>query len=119
MELVDLPQGKKVVGCKWVFVIKVNPDGSVVRLKARLIARGYAQTYGVDYSNTFSPIAKLNSVRLFISIAASHQWMIHQLDIKNAFIHGDLEEVYMEQPPGFVAQGGYGKVCCLKKLSMD
>ena len=99
-----MPQGKKVVGCKWVFAIKVNPDGSVVRLKARLIARGYAQTYGVDYSNTFSPIAKLNSVRLFISIAASQQWMIHQLDIKNAFLHGDLEkEVYMEQPPGFVA----------------
>ncbi|RVW98087.1 ATP synthase subunit beta, chloroplastic [Vitis vinifera] len=115
-KLVDLPQGKKVVGCKWVFVIKVNPDGSVVRLKARLIARGYAQTYGVDYSNTFSPIAKLNSVRLFISIAASQQWMIHQLDIKNAFLHGDLEkEVYMEQPPGFVAQGEYGKVCYLKK----
>ncbi|RVW29825.1 Retrovirus-related Pol polyprotein from transposon RE1 [Vitis vinifera] len=115
-KLVDLPQGKKVVGCKWVFAIKVNPDGSVARLKARLVARGYAQTYGVDYSDTFSPVAKLNSVRLFISIAASQQWMIHQLDIKNAFLHGDLEEeVYLEQPPGFVAQGEYGKVCRLKK----
>ena len=111
-KLVDLPQGKTIVDCKWVFAIKVNPDGSVARLKARLVARGYAQTYGVDYSNTFSPIAKLNSVRLFISIAASQQWMIHQLDI----LHGDLEEeVYMEQPPGFVAQGVYGKVCCLEK----
>ncbi|RVW40158.1 Retrovirus-related Pol polyprotein from transposon RE1 [Vitis vinifera] len=115
-KLVDLPQGKKVVGCKWVFAVKVNPDGSVARLKARLVARGYAQTYGVDYSDTFSPVAKLNSVRLFISIAASQQWMIHQLDIKNAFLHGDLEEeVYLEQPPGFVAQGEYGKVCRLKK----
>ncbi|RVW75547.1 Retrovirus-related Pol polyprotein from transposon RE1 [Vitis vinifera] len=104
--LVDLPQGKKVVGCKWVFAVKVHPDDSVARLKARLVARGYAQTYGVDYSDTFSPVAKLNSVRLFISIAASQQWMIHQLDIKNAFLHGDLEEeVYLEQPPGFVAQG--------------
>ncbi|RVW36659.1 Retrovirus-related Pol polyprotein from transposon RE1 [Vitis vinifera] len=115
-KLVDLPQGKKVVGCKWVFAVKVNPDGSVARLKARLVARGYAQTYGVDYSDTFSPVAKLNSVRLFISIAASQQWMIHQLDIKNAFLHGDLEEeVYLEQPPGFVAQGEYRKVCRLKK----
>ncbi|RVX00652.1 Retrovirus-related Pol polyprotein from transposon RE1 [Vitis vinifera] len=90
-KLVDLPQGKKLVGCK-------------------LVARGYAQTYGVDYYDTFSPIAKLNSIRLFMSIAASQQWMIHQLDIKNAFLHGDLEEeVYLEQPPGFVAQGEYGK----------
>ncbi|RVW19501.1 Retrovirus-related Pol polyprotein from transposon TNT 1-94 [Vitis vinifera] len=88
-QLVNLPQGKKVVGCKWVFAVKVHPDGSVARLKARLVARGYAQTYG---------------------------WMIHQLDIKNAFLHGDLEEeVYLEQPPGFVAQGEYGKVCRLKK----
>ncbi|RVW81598.1 Retrovirus-related Pol polyprotein from transposon RE1 [Vitis vinifera] len=115
-QLVNLPQGKKVVGCKWVFAVKVHPDGSVARLKARLVARGYAQTYGVDYFDTFSPVAKLNSVRLFISIAASQQWMIHQLDIKNAFLHGDLEEeVYLEQPPGFVAQGEYGKVCRLKK----
>ena len=88
----------------------------MARVKAKLVARRYAQTYGVDYSDTFSPIAKLNSVRLFISIAASQQWMIHQLDIKNAFLHGDLEEeVYLEQPPGFVAQGEYGKVCRLKK----
>ncbi|KAJ9689557.1 hypothetical protein PVL29_014974 [Vitis rotundifolia] len=114
-KLSDLPQGKKVVGCKWVFVVKVNLDGSMARLKLRLVAIGYAQTYGVDYSNTFSPVAKLNLVRLFISITASQQWMIHQLDIKNAFLHGDLEEVYMEQPPRFVAQGEYGKVCCLKK----
>ncbi|KAJ9672812.1 hypothetical protein PVL29_026160 [Vitis rotundifolia] len=100
-KIVDLPLGKKVVGCKWVFAVKVNPDGS---------------TYGVDYSDTFSPVTKLNLVRLFISIAASQQWMIHQLDIKNAFLHSDLEEeVYMEQPPGFVAQGEYEKVCCLKK----
>ncbi|KAJ9673153.1 hypothetical protein PVL29_026432 [Vitis rotundifolia] len=115
-KLVDLPQGKKVVSCKWVFAVKVNTDGSVARLKARLVARGYAQTYGVDYSDTFSLVAKLNSVQLFISIVASQQWMIHQLDIKNAFLHGDLEEeVYMEQPLGFVAQGEYEKVCYLKK----
>src|SRR5262249_20496627 len=115
-ELVALPQDKKAVGCKWVFAVKINPDGSVARLKARLVAKGYAQTYGVDYSDTFSPVAKLTYVRLFISLAASQHWPLHQLDIKNAFLHGDLqEEVYMEQPPGFVAQGEYEKVCHLKK----
>ena len=111
-----LPTGKKAIGCRRVFTVKFNPDGSIARLKARLIAKGYSQTYGVDYSNTFSLIAKLTSVRLFISLAASYDWDLHQLDIKNVFLHGDLqEEVYMEQPPGFVTQGELGKVCRLQK----
>ena len=115
-DLVDLPIGKKAIGCKWVFAVKVNPDGSVARLKARLVAKGYAQTYGVDYSDTFSPVATMTAVRLFISLAATNHWPLFQLDIKNAFLHGDLqEEVYMEQPPGFVAQGELGKVCRLRK----
>ena len=80
------------------------------------MAKGYAQTYGVDYSDTFSPVAKMTYVRLFISLAATHNWDLHQLDIKNVFLHGDLqEEVYMEQPPGFVAQGEIRKVCRLWK----
>ena len=92
-----LPVGKKVIGCRWVFTVKVNPDGSIARLKACLVAKGYAQTYRVDYSDTFSPIAKLTSIRLFISLAATHNWDLHLLDIKNACLHGDLEEeVYME-----------------------
>ena len=96
--------------------MKVNPDGSIARLKARLVAKGYAQTYGVDYSDTFSPVAKLTSIRLFISLAATHGWDLHQLDIKNAFLHENLaEEVYMEQPPRFVAQGEIGRVCRLRK----
>ena len=70
--LVHLPTGNKVIGCRWVFAVKVNPDGSVARLKARLVAKRYAQTYGVNYSDTFSPIAKMTYVWLFISLAATH-----------------------------------------------
>ena len=112
--LVQLPTGKKVIGCRWIFAVKVNPDGSVACLKARLVAKGYTQTYSVDYSNTFSLVAKMTYARLFISQPATHNWDFHQLDIKNAFLHGDLqEEVYIEQSPGFVAQGE--KVCRLQK----
>ena len=87
------------------------------------MAKGYAQTYGVDYSDTgvdysdtFSPVVKMTYVRLFISLATTHNWDLHQLDIKNDFLHGNLQdEVYMEQPPGFVAQGEIWKVCRLRK----
>ena len=114
--LVHLPTEKKVIGCCWVFAIKVNPDGSVARLKAQLVAKGYAQTYGVDYSDTFSPVAKMTSVRLLISLAATYNWDLHQLDIKSPFLHSNLQkEVYMEQPSGLVAQGEIGKVCRLRK----
>ncbi|KAL3518523.1 hypothetical protein ACH5RR_021112 [Cinchona calisaya] len=105
-DLVHLPANKEAIGCKWVFVVKVNPDGSVARLKARLVAKGYAQTYGVDYSDTLSPVAKLASVRLFISLAATNDWPLHQLDVKNAFLNGDLqEEVYMENHLGLLLRG--------------
>ena len=111
-----LPIGKKAIGCRWVFVVKFNLDRYVARLKACLVVKGYAQTYGVDYSDTFSLVAKLTYVYLFFSLVASYNWDLHQLDIKNFFLHGDLHnEVYMEQPPGFVAQGEIGKVCCLWK----
>ena len=80
------------------------------------MAKGYTQTYGVDYSDTFSLVVKMTYVRLFISLAASYYWNLHQLDIKNVFLHGDLqEEVYMKQPTGFVAQGEIGRVCRLRK----
>ena len=86
-DLVRLLAGKKVIGCRWVFIVKVNPDGSITRLKAHLVAKGYAQTYGVDYFDTFSPVAKLASIWLFISLAATHGWDLHQLDIKNVFLY--------------------------------
>ena len=100
-----------------MFAVKFNLDGSVARLKARLVAKDYAQTYAIDYSDTFSPIAKLTYVRLFISLVASYDWDLLQLDIKNVFLHEDLqEECYTRSYlRDFVAQGEIGKVCRLQK----
>ncbi|RVW60738.1 Retrovirus-related Pol polyprotein from transposon TNT 1-94 [Vitis vinifera] len=94
----------------------VGPDGQVDRLKARLVAKGYTQVYGSDYGDTFSPVAKIAFVRLLLSMAAMRSWPLYQLAIKNVFLHGDLvEEVYMEQSLGFVAQGEFGLVCRLRR----
>ena len=110
-ELVDLPQGKQPVGCKWVFTIKHTLKGKVERYKARLVAKGYTQTYGIDYDETFAPIAKMNSVRTLISCAINLDWEIYQMDVKNTFLHSDLhEEVYMHIPPGFETGQTNGKV---------
>jgi len=115
-DLVKLPTGKKAVSCKWVFTVKQTPGGKVERYKARLVARGYSQTYGIDYDETFTPVAKMNTVRTLISCAANFGWPLHQLDVKNAFLHGDLqEEVYMEIPPGYSKPEVIEKVCRLKK----
>ncbi|KAK8933689.1 hypothetical protein KSP39_PZI015904 [Platanthera zijinensis] len=113
--VVPLPPGQKPVGCKWVFVIKHAADRTIDRLKARLVARGFTQQEGLDYEETFSPVAKLNSVRVLISVAVHRRWPLFQLDIKNAFLNGDLQEtVYMQQPPGFETTGE-SQVCHLKK----
>ena len=115
-EMVELPKGKKVVGCKWVFSIKSKADGSVERYKARLVAKGFTQTYGIDYQETFAPVAKINSIRVLLSLIVNSNWPLHQLDVKNAFLNGDLEEeVYMSSPPGFEERCGNGRVCRLKK----
>ena len=114
-EKVDLPQGKVVVGCQWVFTVKYNSYGSLERYKARLVAKDFTQTYEIDYSETFSPVAKLNIVRVLLSIAAILDWSLNQLDVKNAFLNSDLEEeVWMEPPPGFTEKFG-SKVRRLKR----
>ncbi|XP_057478145.1 retrovirus-related Pol polyprotein from transposon TNT 1-94 isoform X6 [Actinidia eriantha] len=115
-ELVSLPREKKPVGCKWIFTVKHNADGTVERYKARLVAKGFTQTYGIDYEETFAPVAKMNSVRALLSCAATLKWHLHQFDVKNTFLHGELEEeVYMDIPPGFSSSKTEGKVCRLKK----
>ncbi|KAI3421371.1 uncharacterized protein J3R85_012404 [Psidium guajava] len=115
-EIVELPKENKVVGCKWVFTIKSKADGSVERYKARLVAKGFTQTYGIDYQETFAPVAKINSIRVLLSLAVNSNWPLHQLDVKNAFLNGDLEEeVFMNLPPGFEERFEARKVCKLKK----
>jgi hypothetical protein len=89
-ELVSLPEDKKIIGCKWVYKVKHNANGSVNRYKARLVAKGYAQTYGIDYEETYSPVAKMTTVRAITVMATTKGWSLHQMDVKNAFLHGDL-----------------------------
>jgi hypothetical protein len=91
-DLVPLPKGRKLVICKWVYTTKYALNGSVERHKARLIAKGFSQVEGIDYNETFSPMAKMNSILLVISLAASHKWEVHQMDVKSTFFHGDLQE---------------------------
>ena len=102
-ELCDLPPGKRAIGTKWVYKLKRRSDGSIDRYKARFVAKGYAQQHGIDYDETFAPTSRMTTIRSVIALAAHFDWHVHQLDVKTAFLNGDLhEEVYVTQPPGFV-----------------
>lgn len=115
-KLVNLPPNKNVIGCKWVFKLKTEADGKTPRYKARLVAQGFNQKFGVDYDLVFAPVARHSTFRVLLSIAASRQMSVYHLDAKTAFLNGDLhEEIYMSQPPGFVSTNAERKVCLLNK----
>jgi Reverse transcriptase (RNA-dependent DNA polymerase) len=96
----QLPKNKKLVGCKWVFKIKYNSDGNIKRYKARLMIKGYTQTYGIDYQEIFTPVANMNTIIIFFSLAVNQNWTLYQLDVKYIFLQGVLEvEVYIIIPP--------------------
>lgn len=113
--MTSLPPGKVALGCHWVFTIKYNSDGTIRRHKARLVVRGNLQIEGEDFNKTFAPVVKMTTVRALLRIVADKKWEVHQMDVHNVFLHGDLEEeVYMTFPPGF-SHSDPTKVCRLRK----
>ena len=114
-DLVELPSGVKPIGLKWVFKIKRNADGLISKYKARLVAKGYVQRHRVDYDEVFAPVARIETIRLIIALEGSHGWEIHHIDVKTAFLHGELkEDVFVTRPKGFVVAGEENKVYKLK-----
>ena len=113
-EVVSLLPNKKAVSCKWVYKTKLKANGTLERLKARLVIRGFTQQYGVDYQEVFSPVVRMATIRTIMALAATKEWGMYQLDMNNAFLHGELdEEVYMQMPKGI--PNPENKVCRLKK----
>lgn len=115
-EMVTPPTGVRAIGLKWVFKLKKDVEGNVIRHKARLVAKGYVQRHGIDFDEVFAPVARLETVRLLMALAANEGWRVHHMDVKSAFLNGELEEeVYVAQPPGFIETGKEGKVLKLRK----
>ena len=106
-DLVELPNGVKAIGCKWVFKTKKDSLGNIERYKERLVAKGFTQKEGIDYTETFSPVSKKDSLRVILALVAHFDLELQQMDVKTAFLNGDLEEeVYMKKPEGFSSSNG-------------
>lgn len=102
-KLVELPAGQKSVGLKWVYKLKRDANGNIIKHKARLVAKGYVQKQGMDFEEVFAPVTRIETVRLLLALAAKNGWQVHHLDVKSAFLNGELEEtVYVKQPEGFI-----------------
>ena len=115
-ELTNLPAGAKIIGVKWVYKTKLKEDGAVDKFKARLVAKGYVQQEGIDYTEVFAPVARMDTVRMIMALTAHQGWILYQLDVKSAFLHGELnEEVYVEQPKGYEKKQNPQQVYKLKK----
>ena len=115
-KLTELPKDRDAIGCKWVFKVKYTSDGKVERFKARLVAKGYAQRYHVDYDETFSPVVRFSSIRALLAFAVQNNMLVHQMDAVTAFLNGTLdEEIYMQQPTGYIMPNNEHLVCKLKK----
>ncbi|UYV71448.1 hypothetical protein LAZ67_8003257 [Cordylochernes scorpioides] len=115
-ELVDPPKNRNIIGTKWVFKTKCNSDGSVERHKARLVAKGYSQQYGIDYEETFAPVVRQSTIRMFLALAVEYNLILHQMDVQSAYLNGEIkEEIFMTQPENFVSRKYPEKVCRLKK----
>jgi hypothetical protein len=111
-----LPAGKHAVGCRWIFKTKFNSDGKIERHKARLVAQGFSQKFGIDYKETFASVAKITIVRVLLSVVVNQGWSLYQMDVRNAFLHGELEEeVFMKLPPGHPQSHSSNLVCKLHK----
>ncbi|GJX18591.1 zinc finger, CCHC-type containing protein [Tanacetum coccineum] len=118
--LSDLPPGCKLLGCKWIFKRKMKVDGTIDEFKARLVIQDFRQKEGIDYFDTYAPVALITTIRLLLALAAIHNLVIHQMDVKTTFLNGDLEEeVYMKQPKGFVMPGNEHKMCAMTSTRPD
>jgi hypothetical protein len=115
-ELADLPRGHRAITLKWVFKLKRDEVGAIIKHKAHLVARGFLQRERIDFDNVFAPVARMESMRLLLALVAQEGWRVHHMDVKSAFLNGDLKlEVYVHQPSGFAIPDKEGKVLHLCK----